>query len=251
MHNSDDRKLRACDITDAIGLLTRLPVTSDGTRGARAAWAWPLAGVAVAFIAVCVGWITSLLGVPAPLIAALVLGVQIMATGALHEDGLADCADGFWGGMDRERRLTIMKDSRIGVYGVVALVLALMVRWSALTLLIEADALFGALIATAALSRVPMVALMATLPPAREDGLSRLVGRPDQDTALVAAALAATLALITIGFSAVPVAVIIVAVAFGLGRLALSRIGGQTGDVLGASQQLSEIGALIILTTLL
>ncbi|MGJ8585939.1 MAG: adenosylcobinamide-GDP ribazoletransferase [Marinosulfonomonas sp.] len=251
MNNSDDRKLRASDVWDAIGLLTRLPVTSDGTRGARAAWAWPLAGVAVALIAVCIGWVTSFFGVPAPIVAALVLAVQITATGALHEDGLADCADGFWGGMDRERRLTIMKDSRIGAYGVVALVLSLLIRWSALTLLVEADALFAALIATAALSRVPMVVLMSALPPARADGLSRLVGRPDQDTALLAGALAATLALVTIGFSAIPAALAIAVVAFALGRLALSRIGGQTGDVLGASQQLGEISALIVLVTLL
>ena len=83
-------------------------------------------------------------------VAALVLGVEAAATGGLHEDGLADCADGFWGGRDKARRLEIMKDSRVGSYGVLALGIVLLARWAALTALLGAGQ-WGAIVAAAAM----------------------------------------------------------------------------------------------------
>src|SRR6056297_3491159 len=114
------------DLVSAAMLLTRLPVRGMPTaRAADAAWAWPLVGLAVGLPAGVVGMAVAAAGLPGGLAAAAALTVSIVLTGALHEDGLADCADGFWGGFDRARRLEIMRDSAIGSYGVLALGLSL------------------------------------------------------------------------------------------------------------------------------
>jgi adenosylcobinamide-GDP ribazoletransferase len=239
------------DLRLAIGLLTRLPLPGepDMTRGAAAAWAWPLAGLAPALLAGLAIWLSSGLG--AGLSAALALAVMAMVTGAMHEDGLADTADGLWGGWTVDRRLEIMKDSHIGTYGVLALILSVLARWSLLAGLIAAGHALPALMAAALLSRVPMVALMAWMPPAREGGLSRAVGRPSMEAAAIGAGVALLLALILTGGGAIWAALAVTLVALGIGALARAKIGGQTGDILGASQQLAEIAALAILATTL
>jgi adenosylcobinamide-GDP ribazoletransferase len=238
------------DVAEALALLTRLPLRARMLRGGRAAWAWPLAGLAVAVLGALTGTLAHALSLPAPLAAGLVLAVLAAATGALHEDGLADCADGFWGGAEPARRLEIMRDSRVGSFGVIALVLAVGLRWSALTVLIEAHWLTGPLIAAAALSRAPMAVLAALLPHARGDGLARSVGRPTGETALLAVAVAFFLAVITAGWAALAAAFWVTLAGIGIAALARDRIGGQTGDVLGATQQIAEIAALIALATM-
>ena len=103
------------DIPAALGLLTRIPIKVDmdraATRGPAATWAYPLAGLVVGLIMAVIAWVAQLLGIAAPVIAALMLTGAIITTGAMHEDGLADSADGLWGGWDKARRLEIMKDS--------------------------------------------------------------------------------------------------------------------------------------------
>jgi len=251
MAKNDTAPIQPGDIGAAIALLTRLPAPANNLRGADAAWAWPVAGALVGLIAALAAALALALNLPPVVAAAAAITVQIFATGAMHEDGLADCADGFWGGWERARRLEIMHDSRIGTYGVLALALSLILRVALLAALIHAGTLYGALIATAALSRAPMVALMRRLPPARPDGLSRSTGQPGSDTELLAAATALLIALVTVGFAALPAALVAAAAAFGLSRIALAKIGGQTGDVLGASQQIAEIATLATLTALL
>ena len=254
MGDTDKSRIEAADVAAAMALLSRWPIPVNGeaaaARGAGAAWAYPLAGLGVALPAAVVAWVCLALGVPASLSAALAIAVLIVTTGAMHEDGLADCADGFWGGWDRTRRLEIMKDSRIGAYGVLALGLGLLLRWSALTVLLSGDVLWAAIIVPAVLSRAAMVWVMHVLPPARLDGLSRRVGQPDRESVLIAVALAAA-AVILLWFSAV-VALLLVCGAATLGMMALARskIGGQTGDVLGATQQVVEIASLVVLATL-
>jgi adenosylcobinamide-GDP ribazoletransferase len=251
MLKNDTRRMRATDIAVALGLLTRLPVRSDGARGARAGWAWPLAGAVVAFFATAAGWIAYHLGLPEGFAAALTLMLLIVQTGAMHEDGLADCADGFWGGWSTGRRLEIMKDSRIGAYGVIALAISLIARWSLLVTLLQAQILWGPVIAAAAISRVPMLMLMRYLPSARSGGLSERTGVPDQETVVMANVLALLVALVATGFVALLAALAVAATAFGFSKVALSKIGGQTGDVLGAVQQMSEIAALAIFAAIL
>jgi adenosylcobinamide-GDP ribazoletransferase len=236
------------DLISAFMLLTRLPMRGTPTPvAADAAWAWPLAGLAVAAIASVPGWAVLALGGQPAAAATLVLVTLVMLTGALHEDGLADMADGVWGGFTSERRLEIMRDSRIGAYGVVALVLSLTLRWSLI-----ATAMFQmnpyAILIAAMVSRAPMPVMMRWLPPARTDGLSRGAGIPPASAALIAVGIAA-LVLIPAGLPGVVAAILVLGVTLGMGQLARRKIGGQTGDVLGATQQLSEIAVLIALTS--
>ncbi|MFN3825366.1 MAG: adenosylcobinamide-GDP ribazoletransferase [Pseudorhodobacter sp.] len=241
---------RLSDLAEALRLLTRLPLPATNAPPRPAsAWAWPLAGALVAGLSL----LAASLALPAGpgVAAAVMLAAQAMLTGAMHEDGLADMADGFWGGWDRARRLAIMKDSQIGSYGVMALLVTGLARWSALAALLAAGE-WAAVLAVGALSRAPMAGLMATLPPAREGGLSRSVGRPSGLTACLAATSAAAAVLVLCG----PVAgiaglIAVLAVTLAVGALARAKIGGQTGDVLGASQQLTEAAALATLAAIL
>lgn len=251
-HNS--AWMRFSDIFAGFALLTRLPLrASDAAlaRGAAAAWSWPLVGAVLGGIAGLAAVLLLALGLPASVAAGLCLCLLVVMTGGLHEDGLADTADGFWGGWTIERRLEIMNDSHIGSYGVIALILSLGLRWVALSLLFGAGLALPALIAVGALSRGVMPALLHALPFAREGGLSRLVGRVSFDTAVLGAAVAAVLALLTLGLVALPVIAVVALTGWGMGALARGKIGGQTGDVLGASQQVAEVAALCLLVGLL
>lgn len=242
---------RPADIAEALGLLSRLPVPSHNPRGGASAWAWPIAGLAVALLTGLVAVIALSLGVPPVLAAGLALAAQIAVTGGLHEDGLADTADGFWGGATPARRLEIMKDSRIGSYGVVALVLSLGLRWQALSLLLASGHGAAPLVAAAVLSRGTMAVLMASLPNARGDGLSAAVGRPSQATAFLAAGVALGLGFAAVGWALLAPLLWLSLAAIGLAAVARAKIGGQTGDVLGAAQQIGEIAVLIALASVL
>ncbi len=233
-------------LLSALGLMTRLPLPDHRAKGAEAAWAWPLAGAVIGGLAVLALWACHLLGLPPGPSAAATLVVQALVTGALHEDGLADTADGLLGGRTRERRLDIMKDSRIGSFGAVALILILLAQWSALSGLVAGGGAAAALIAAAVLSRAPMAVLMSALPPARSNGVSVAVGRPSGSVALSGAALALAVALLLAGPAALLAALLAAALTAGLGRAAQTRIGGQTGDILGAAQQLSFTVALAV-----
>lgn len=239
----------AGDLALALGLLTRLPVRISAARamrrGAAPAWAWPLVGALVGAAGAAAGAVALWCGLVPALAAVAVLAVQIMMTGALHEDGLADTADGLWGGWDRARRLAIMKDSHIGTYGVLALLMVTLARGIALTLLITAGD-WAAIIAAGVISRAPMAVLMAALPNARDSGLSHRVGRPPQAAVLTSCGLSAAAATALIGWAAFPAAGAVLLVCGLLGLVARARIGGQTGDILGASQQLAEVAVLVV-----
>lgn len=241
------------DLPAALGLLTRLPVPVDGdramARGAAAGWAYPLAGAVVGVLAGAVHWLAAWLGLPPALTAVLAVATLVIVTGALHEDGLADAADGLWGGWTRARRLEIMRDSRIGSYGVVALVLGLGLRTGALATLPPA-LVWPALIACGALSRAGMVALWAAVPPARPDGLSAGAGQPGHATAALALALGAGVAALACGVPGLIAALSGLAGTALTGAIARAKIGGQTGDILGATQQMAEIAALLALVAL-
>ncbi len=234
------------DVASAIGLLTRLPVHIDHPRGAEAAWAWPLVGVVVGVLAAAAGAALMAVGVPVTVAAVGVLAAGAVVTGALHEDGLADTVDGFFGGWTQERRLEIMKDSHIGSYGTLALVLTVLARWAALCAVLPVSV--WAVVAVAALSRAPMAVVMWALPNARGKGLAHSVGQPDAQAAGVAVALALIVGVLTVELAAaLLVALMVGATTLGLIGLARARIGGQTGDVLGAAQQIAEVAGLVVL----
>ncbi len=240
------------DIPRGFALLTRLPVPgADGARMAAAAWAWPLVGAGVGVLAGVMAWGALAVGLPTAAAAGLALATATILTGGLHEDGLADCADGFWGGHDPDARLSIMKDSRIGSYGVLALVFGLGLKWVLLTAVLDLGALWAAVIVPAALSRGAMTGTMALMPFAREDGLAALVGRPAKATAGLASLLAIFVAGVGLGSAGLFAALCSVGAACAVAAVALRKIGGQTGDVLGAGQVLTELAALAALAAVL
>ena len=251
MHKHDTALMSPGDLLAALGLLTRLPVILDTdravARGAAAAWAYPLVGIVVGVIVAATVPFMLWVQLPGGIIAGLILLLQVVLAGAMHEDGLADCADGFWGGWTPQKRLAIMKDSHVGVYGICALALTLLLRWLALVVIVSVGAYWVALMAVGALSRASMVAVMAALPNARSNGLSRSVGRPPSGAVWLALALGAG-ASILLGFGWLILVCAVATVACAV--IAKAKIGGQTGDVLGATQQITEVAMLIALTTM-
>lgn len=241
----------AWDPLVALALLTRLPLPKLPDRAfdhqARATWAFPLVGLVVGTLAALPGLAAYSLGLPPVAAAGLVLVTQIMITGAMHEDGLADTADGFWGGWTWDRRLEIMKDSVIGTYGVLALILAIGLRWSALASL-DPGLLVPALVAADTLSRAVLPVMMTCLPNARDGGLSASVGRPSGSVSAVALGLGVGVLGLMVGAAFWLSLIAALLGALSIAVLAQGRIGGQTGDVLGATQQIAQI--LVVLGVL-
>jgi adenosylcobinamide-GDP ribazoletransferase len=237
------------DCKAALAFLTRLPVRRrPAWRDVDLAASVPLFPVVGALIGVAgaLGYALAVwLGLPPWPAAALALATTIWLTGALHEDGLADVADGFGGGRTREDKLRIMRDSRVGSYGAIALVLVLLARAGALAALAAPWAVAAALVAAGAVSRAALPAAMATLPRARADGLAAGAGRPHPLRAAAAVLVAALIALALLGPAAPAALLAGAAGALGVALLARRQIGGYTGDVLGAVQQLAEIGVLL------
>ena len=249
MSKPDTPLVRMADIPAAIGLLSRLPVHTDNNRGAASAWAFPLVGLIIGSISAATGWVLLAAGLPASLTAGLTLAFMIITTGAMHEDGLADAVDGLWGGWDKTRRLEIMKDSHIGTYGVIALIFSLILRWVALTAITEAGLLSITLIAIATLSRAPMVAMMALMPNARGSGLSASVGRVGTRTAVLALGIGISVTIMLLGWSSIKALIVTLVASIFCAQIAIRKIGGQTGDILGATQQITEIATLLALAT--
>ncbi|MBX9634304.1 MAG: adenosylcobinamide-GDP ribazoletransferase [Magnetospirillum sp.] len=242
---------RLCLVADlhlAAIFLTRLPLPDLGSVAdgglARAMRVFPLVGGVVGLAAGLV--FLAAHAVLPPLAAALTaVLVAVVLTGALHEDGLADTADGLGARGGRERRLEVMRDSSTGAFGVLALVFSIGLKVSALAAAPSGLAGLGALVAGAALSRALIPAAMQVMAPARPDGLGASAGVPDASTAAFAAVLGIVLTFAGIGLGA-PLAVLTaLALAGGMVVLARRTLGGYTGDVLGAVCQAAEIGVLL------
>jgi adenosylcobinamide-GDP ribazoletransferase len=231
--------------------LTRLPLTVPGPVDAslfgRAMGWFPAIGAARGRAAGLAFGLLGGLGLPPLLAATLTVTLLVVVTGGLHEDGLADTADGFGGGGSRERKLEIMRDSRLGSFGGLALVLSVALRVAALAALPSTWAAIKVLVVAGAVSRAAMVALSHWLPPARADGLSATLGGPARGATLLALALAGGVAFLVLGITAPPVLAAAAAVTFAAMRVARGQIGGQTGDVLGATQQVVDIAVMVML----
>ena len=182
-----------------------------------------------------------------PLPAALIaVSAMIVMAGALHEDGLADFADGLGARGDRDFRLLVMRDPHVGVFGALAVAISVLLRAALLSSSAGAWDGLMALIAAGALSRAAIPALMQTLPPARADGLGAAAGVPDVTTVALGAFIAIDISLLSVGFG--PTLIALMATILGaaaIGLTAKRALGGFTGDVLGAVQQICEIAALI------
>jgi adenosylcobinamide-GDP ribazoletransferase len=218
----------------------------------RAPFAGALLGLASGLVLLA----ATRLGAPGQVAAWLAVGVSAFITGAMHEDGFADVADGFGGGFTKDRRLEIMRDSRVGAFGAAALVLSFGLRTAALAALAAEPArALLVLVAAGAVSRAACLAPLIVLPPARADGLGRAAapGRDDTRALGVATfAFAATPALAGVPLGACLMALLLAGFAVrALCAWADRMIGGQTGDVAGAAQQVAEIVMLVVFSTTL
>ncbi len=233
------------DVAAAARLLTRLPLPErPGADFGRAVRAYPVIGALIGVAGA--GALLAARRASVPPIAAELIAVGIVAalTGGLHEDGLADCCDGFGGGRDRATKLTIMRDSRIGSFGALALILSVGVRAAALAALPNALVL-PALVAAHAGSRALLAAVVGLLPPARADGMGAALGRLPVPVQATAGGLGLLLVIGPLGWPDGARA----AVAGSLAGLAAAawawrQIRGFTGDVLGLVQQVAEAAVL-------
>ena len=230
----------------AVQLLTRIPVRLSQVTDAdlrRSCVFFPAVGLLVALAGIATRYaFAAPLGRGAATV--LAVAVMVLITGAFHEDGLADSADGLWGGFTPERRIEIMRDSRIGTYGSVALVLSLLLRVALLAPL-SLEVFAGAVVAGHVLGRAGGVLLAGLLPPVADQGLgAKVIGVNGPGTWIAVALQAVAAAAFASGWSlwlpllAAVLAVLVVA------RLAHRKLGGLTGDLLGAANQLAHLAAM-------
>jgi adenosylcobinamide-GDP ribazoletransferase len=249
------------DVARAVAFLSRIHmpqrhfVNFDG-RLSRAVRAFPLAGLLIVLPAGAIVSVFTALQVSPLFTAFVVVTIQALITGALHEDGLSDTADGLGGGKTKEKALIIMKDSRIGSYGAVAVILSFGLRVSALAAVLPLLSPTGAgllVLAVAALSRTAMVWHWSKLPPARQDGVAASAGEPQASAvtfALVFGVVSAAILLLLSGASLLAAVLAIAAFAAtvpAFSEIVNGKIGGHTGDTIGATQQLTEIAVFAAL----
>ncbi|MCA0405074.1 MAG: adenosylcobinamide-GDP ribazoletransferase [Proteobacteria bacterium] len=244
--------------------LTRLPLPVFAFEAAphappdfdKAAPALPLVGALVGVFCAGIGALAYLSGISTLLAATLSVATGLIVTGGLHEDGFADCCDGFFGGGTPERRLEIMRDSRLGTFGAAGLMFSLLIRVLALAELfrLSGPAALLVLVGVAALARPLALAPALWLGPASAGGLARGVTMPGAGRAAVGMVLGLGLAMICAVPAELVPAMALAGLAgfigvYALSRLAADKIGGYTGDVFGAAEQLAEIIALVVLSS--
>ncbi len=240
----------------SLSFFTRIPLPKGWNPGtgtlAQSAWAFPRAGAVTGARPGAVYLIFLAVGLAHGIAAWAALAFLVLLTGGLHEDGLADMTDGLASGRNREQKLAIMRDSRIGSYGVLALVITLAIRASAIAGFMSEFKTVWVLITAGACSRACLAVLMHFLPNARTDGLSASAGTPTRAQTLAAVLLAIGTLLLLGNLHAALIGVLVLAAAcFIINRIALKQFGGITGDVLGALQQVSETSLLVVLNACL
>lgn len=236
----------------AVSFLTRLPVSAPmppepASAGylARATGMFPLVGAGVGVAAALAYGGAHELGLPSLASAFIAIGLGALVTGALHEDGLADVADGLGGGRTRDDRLRIMRDSRIGSFGALAMVFSVGLRAALVAGLSSPETAAAALVVAAAVSRAPLPAILRWLPAARAEGLAAAAGRPGLPQVAMASILAAAIAFAVLDpVSAGAVLAAAAGAAAAMAWIGYRALGGHTGDILGASQQMAEMAAL-------
>jgi adenosylcobinamide-GDP ribazoletransferase len=234
----------------AAAFLTRLPIpvaASADSVGLAARW-FPLVGAAIGGACALLAWVMrEALGFPPMLAATLLVAFSAWVTGAIHLDGLADTADGFGGGQTRDDVLRIMRDPLLGTFGTTALAILLATKAAALTALLQRNAAFGFLVAAPAISRWTPSVLAAWLPYARTAGGLGQVMMPHRLGGLaVATSLAALISIAVIRTHAWLAMASALLIAAWLGNVARRRIDGVTGDVFGASVELTETAVLLV-----
>jgi adenosylcobinamide-GDP ribazoletransferase len=244
---------RVDEFAAALALLTRLPATRliDGRPWPDAAatvWAYPLVGALIGAAGGAIFRLAAIAGMPAGLAAVLSIAALLLLTGGYHDDGLADTVDAYGGGATVAQKLEIMRDSRIGAYGTMALIVAFALRGVALASLAPAPGA-AALIAACGLGRGAIIVVLLRLQPARADGIAATLRQTPAAVVIAGLILAAAAA----GLLPLRMALLCVAgaVAAGLASAALARrqVGGYTGDILGATEVVAECVILCIVAS--
>lgn len=246
----------------AVAFLSRLPMPGFVFRSGtlpinKIVGVFPLAGIVLGVLASLILIVANQIGLPTFACAIITIASLSLFTGALHDDGLGDCADGFFGGDTVEKRLAIMKDSHIGTFAALTLFVFFLLKTALLTQIIDKTGVLSAAIAIIiieAASRTAMIAFWYKVPPARSDGLSANIGAPADNsfwTAQWSGLLILAFGTIYLsGLTSFLIALIAsMFVVFGFAQLSIKKIGGQTGDVLGACQQLTALTLLIVLAS--
>lgn len=241
-------------LVTALRTLTILPVPGDEAESPADALPWfPAVGAALGML-ICgllalLGYVT---GWSAGLAIAAV-AASIYLTRGLHLDGLADCADAFWGGWDRERVLAIMKDSALGTFGTIALVLILLAKWCSIAALVDNGALHWIIVAMT-VSRAIQVDLAINYDYARPEGGTgaRFISEATRSHWTPAAWSTLVLVVAFGGISWWPVVTLFLALALGrgFGQLCRKKAGGMTGDLLGAASEIVETTILLLAAAL-
>ena len=253
------RQKRLAELHGTLMLLTRLPVPGRVTQPGRPSdgvWAMGLVGLLVGLTGAGMWWLASALAMPGLAAALLAITTMTVLTGGLHEDGLADVADGFGGGKGKAGKLAIMRDSRVGTYGVLALVLSIGLKAAALAPLADAMPTGAAVIVAAAVwSRALIGPVMAMLAPARADGLGADAGKAAAGVVVAGLLLSAAICGVVLSSGGGPFVLLVllggVGGAIGVGILAQHQVAGYTGDVLGAVQQVAELGVILIASAMI
>jgi adenosylcobinamide-GDP ribazoletransferase len=235
----------------ALQFLTRIPIRLRRAPDMAGLVVWfPLAGAVIGALAGAVGALA--FEWTSPLVAgALAVVAGLLVTGAFHEDGLGDVADGFGGGWTVERRLEIMKDSRHGTYGVAAMCSSIVIRVAAVASMPSAATVFVGVVTAHVVARGAAVALMASVPLARHGGLGADYGQATtRSRGAIALAMAAAIAFVAVGPWALAAVLTAVVAAALVGALARRKIGGISGDVLGAAEQVAECAVLVLVASL-
>jgi adenosylcobinamide-GDP ribazoletransferase len=233
------------DTLVSLSFFSRLPVSAQaGLDLHRSAGAWPVAGLLLALLPAVLFLLLRAADFPPFVVALLALAAYAALTGAMHEDGLSDTADGFGGGRPREEKLSIMRDSRLGTYGALALIFVTLTKAAALAALAIIPLYAAlALIGAAVLSRsMALWHWNATLP-ARREGMAWAAGRPDWLALLIGlgiGAVAGVMLLVAFGLAALLAIVMAAAGAALFSDLCRRQVGGHTGDTIGAAQQIAE-----------
>lgn len=230
----------------AVAFLTVIPIAeAEGATGERLGRAYfPAVGALLGLMAGIAFALAAAL--TSPLLAGVAAtAVLAVATGALHLDGVADAADGLFGAGDAARRLEVMRDSRVGSFGLVAVVLLLVADVAALATMSPARAIV-ALVIAGAISRWTLLAMIAMVPYVRQAGLGVAAGGPHRRFDLVLGSAITVLVCLLDWRHAVAAVLVAIVIAAVIGVLARRRIGGATGDIYGATAELSQLGALIV-----
>lgn len=237
----------------SLSFFTRLPLGKrdfESLTLAQSAAAFPIAGAMIgtldgAFYLAMLG-----LGLPNNIAACLTIIFHLILTGGLHEDGLADSADGLASGRNHEQKLAIMRDSQIGSYGVLALISIISLRANIIASFTGNFSTILIFIATAACSRAFLAIFMRNIPYARSDGLVSMAGKPNTKQTIITIFIGSCSLFITGKIFAALIAIFSLAIIYIIIKhITIKNFGGITGDILGAVQQISEVALLLVFLT--